>query len=80
MTLNLSDDELKATAERFQRFADNWYIPRTRSALKMFLACGLDTAMHKTGQVEVPDAEWETLFTQVLAHVKNVWVTDAPLL
>lgn len=62
----LTDTQIADTAQRFQRFSVTWNVPAEPPALKMFLACAVDTAMHELNIAEIPDEEWENFYERVL--------------
>ena len=65
-------------AERFDRFAATWNIPPNADALKMFLACGLDTAMHKTDTKEIDDDQWEEFCAAVTQAHQDLHASSKP--
>lgn len=64
--LDMNEAEIKECAAKFERFAANWNIKPTGPALKMFLACAFDTAMHRIDCNEIPDGEWEAFCRKVI--------------
>jgi hypothetical protein len=62
---SLSDQQIKDINTKFNNFAANWDIPPEPSALKMFLACTVEMAMHRLDVEEIPDDEWELFYKRV---------------
>jgi hypothetical protein len=62
---SLSDQEIRDIKTKFNNFAANWNVPPGPSALKMFLACAVDTAMHRMNIEQIPDDEWEFFYQRV---------------
>lgn len=54
---------------RFKAFADNWGVPHTPDALKMWLACAVDTALWRADREEFPDDQWEQLVAEAVAQL-----------
>lgn len=63
----LTDSQIRDMKTSFKRFAANWNIDPHGSALKMYLACGVDSAMHRLDVEYVPDEEWENFYQRVVA-------------
>lgn len=68
--LDMDEAQLKQCARKFRRFAAHWNIKPSGPALKMFLACALDTAMHKADCDEVSNVEWEWFYHKVKVFIE----------
>lgn len=63
----LTDAQIRDMKTSFKRFAANWNIDPYGSALKMFLACAVDNAMHQSDVEDIPDEDWENFYQRVVA-------------
>lgn len=62
----LTDSQIREMKTHFKRFAANWNVPPHEPALKMFLACAVDNAMHRMDVEDIPDEEWENFYQRVV--------------